>query len=248
MAEIFNRINTQPEEINLQQNESNVIFTEAHVVNINTHSCNLENKIHVLEIDNKHLIKKVENLETENKELKQENKELKQEIVILKQENKELKQEIIILKQENKTINEKLDELMYDKQNTKYSNLMSDIFKYFRDHILRNKLKEINYDKVISNVLKTLCENDGELTVDEVNDFKDKLILIGFNPDTIIELYDKNTSRNDCTHLIKSRYYRDKEKMIEYLNKYEEEINNMNENHEMYYIKNDILDFIKNLK
>jgi DUF438 domain-containing protein len=125
---------------------------------------------------------------------------------------------------------------------------MSDIFGYFREHTLRTKLKEINYDKIISDMLKAYCENLNTVNIDEITDFENKLILIGFDPETVIDLYDENADRNNGTHIIKSRYYKDKNKMLKCFEECEIEINKMNLNHKLYYLKDKILEFINKLK
>jgi len=241
-----------------EQEDNMGVRVYSHIVNISTQTDKtekLETRISVLEIDDKHLNKKIEILDIENKILTEKVEvlnvniiNLNNQIISLKTENEIIKNENQIIRKDNKSLFERIEDLEIDKQNMKYSNLLSDIFGYFRDHVLRNKLKEIKYDKIISNALKSLCENDNILTDEEVNEFKEKLLLIGFKPDIVIELYDKNAERNNGTHFIKSRFYKDTQKMNEFLNKFEKEFTNLDNKYELYYLKNEILDFMRLLK
>ena len=57
----------------------------------------------------------------------------------------------------------------------------------------------------------------------------------------------KNDERNSTTHIIKSRYYKDTQKMNDYLNTFKLKFYDINENNELYYIKNEIIEFTNKL-
>lgn len=101
-----------------------------------------ENKMLIKRV--KKLEKKVISLESDIKFLKVDNENLKAENVTLKAENVMLKERIIVLEERIVVLEEKVDVLMKENRifkNNMLLNKFTDIFRYFRDRILKKLCK-----------------------------------------------------------------------------------------------------------
>ena len=218
-----------------------------------------ENEYETIKNENTQLKQKVYELTRDADIYKQQISTDKETIEILKRENEELKNKIkeLELKVEkleetnNKLelkmgqLEETIDILMSERRDRKVSNMLLDVFGYFKEEILK---QEQNKYPIINNMpCQEICSILKNVNHKDNADVKMFIKKIGFNPDNILQLHCLNKNRNDLTHLINNKKYKDVKYMRTQIELFKSEINKLNEENVMFEYKNDILEFINTI-
>jgi len=124
--------------------------------------------------------------------------------------------------------------------------MLADVFGYIREYIIKREksnyaeVKNVKYD-LIMNVLS----KDDNKEQSNVRDFIEKL---GFNADDVVYFYSCNNSRNKSTHFIDRRKHEDVILMKRKIDKFENEVNKLNEENDLFDYKKNLLVLIENVR
>ncbi len=193
-----------------------------------------------------------------NKELQGINDELKKEIERLTIENKELKEQIANMQSQ-------IDILICDKKNIENQNKFSDVFRYFREHILLNEKdrysEELHYCdefddidepndayKILNFLYQPKAKNANKPKYLKNKDARKLFSKMKLNPDAVLRLKDINGNRNLNTHFIDHYRYSDKVYMKPKIEELENIIKKLEPNNIMYDEQTEILEFITTIK
>lgn len=177
--------------------------------------------------------------------LLQNNDSLKEEIELLKKENEELKkklkekdEELLILKTKIDTIEK---ERLEEKTSRDYENYLSDVFRYYRDRILMDKLDEIECKMFTTqhDVISCLRRKNPSKS----SSAKEIIKSTGVEPEVVMTLAKLNSERNDKTHFIDS----DKEDVKDELYDFKLRTKSLNSKSHFYKYQKDILKFVDTL-
>jgi hypothetical protein len=223
---------------NLKQNTNKIISELHHEADMFRQQIATDNEI-------------IDRLTKENIELKVELALLKLKVDDLEQKNNALEinvniliRENTILINDNKSLKDNMTILLAERQDKKMADKMLDVFSYFREYIIKNNYKKNIPGLSYQEIIPTLDESDDKNNSDAIAFVEN----MGFNVDDVIYFYNLNCSRNGSTHFINNKKYKDSEYMKHQIFLFENEINKLDVNNNLFDHKNNLNEFIKGIK
>jgi chromosome segregation ATPase len=208
-----------------------------------------EETIKALKKENKRLKEKLKQLESKvikleetNSVLKADNEALKTEVKELKMEVKNMKEEDVISKTKINNLEKNMCILMTQYQNKEMSHMFSDVFSVVKDCIIKNESKKcleiagLTYQDIILGL-----KNNDACVVKFIEN-------LGIDTTEFLYFDDSKKKRNKATHFINNSEYTNRTYILEQINIFEVEVNNLNENNTLFGYKNGLFKLINVIK